>query len=103
MERSVVIAGFGGQGILFAGYVLAEAANAEGREVLWIPYYGPEMRGRTASCTVLVGDEPIGSRGGGHADPPANRRGEATGGPRGRPRGVRGRPAGGLMRRGERG
>ena len=61
MERSVVIAGFGGQGILFAGHVLAEAANAEGREVLWIPSYGPEMRGGTASCTVIVGDEPIGS------------------------------------------
>jgi 2-oxoglutarate ferredoxin oxidoreductase subunit gamma len=61
VERSVVIAGFGGQGILFAGHVLAEAANLEGREVLWIPSYGPEMRGGTASCTVIVGDEPIGS------------------------------------------
>jgi 2-oxoglutarate ferredoxin oxidoreductase subunit gamma len=61
MERSIVIAGFGGQGILFAGHVLAEAANQEGREVLWIPSYGPEMRGGTASCTVIVGDEPIGS------------------------------------------
>jgi len=55
------MAGFGGQGILFAGHVLAEAANVEGREVLWIPSYGPEMRGGTASCTVIVGDEPIGS------------------------------------------
>src|SRR3970040_2823044 len=62
MERSVVIAGFGGQGILFAGHVLAEAANAEGREVLWIPSYGPGMRGGTASCTVIGGDEPLGSR-----------------------------------------
>lgn len=61
MERSVVIAGFGGQGILFAGKVLAEAAVREGREVSWIPSYGPEMRGGTASCTVIVGDEPIGS------------------------------------------
>lgn len=61
MERSIVIAGFGGQGVLFAGHVLAEAANREGREVLWIPSYGPEMRGGTASCTVIVGDEPIGS------------------------------------------
>lgn len=57
----MVIAGFGGQGILFAGHVLAEAANLEGREVLWIPSYGPEMRGGTASCTVIVADEPIGS------------------------------------------
>jgi 2-oxoglutarate ferredoxin oxidoreductase subunit gamma len=61
VERSVVIAGFGGQGILFAGHVLAEAANLKGREVLWIPSYGPEMRGGTASCTVIMGDQPIGS------------------------------------------
>ncbi len=61
MERSVIIAGFGGQGILFAGRVLADAAVDEGREVFWIPSYGPEMRGGTASCTVIVGDEPIGS------------------------------------------
>ncbi len=61
MERSIIIAGFGGQGILFAGKVLARAAMNEGREVLWIPSYGPEMRGGTASCTVIVGDEPIGS------------------------------------------
>jgi 2-oxoglutarate ferredoxin oxidoreductase subunit gamma len=61
MERSTIIAGFGGQGILFAGKVLAEAALLEGREVLWIPSYGPEMRGGTASCTVIVADELIGS------------------------------------------
>ena len=61
MERSIVIAGFGGQGILFAGKVLAEAGVADGLEVFWIPSYGPEMRGGTASCTVIVGDEPIGS------------------------------------------
>ena len=61
MERSVVFAGFGGQGLLFAGQVLATAAMAEGRETLWIPSYGPEMRGGTAACTVIVGDEPIGS------------------------------------------
>jgi 2-oxoglutarate ferredoxin oxidoreductase subunit gamma len=61
MERSVIVAGFGGQGILFAGHVLADAAVEEGLEVFWIPSYGPEMRGGTASCTVIVGDEPIGS------------------------------------------
>ena len=61
MERSTIIAGFGGQGILFAGKVLAEAALVEGREVLWIPSYGPEMRGGTASCTVIIADRPIGS------------------------------------------
>ena len=61
MEYSTIFAGFGGQGILFAGQVLARAAMAEGREVMWIPSYGPEMRGGTASCTVIVGDDPIGS------------------------------------------
>jgi 2-oxoglutarate ferredoxin oxidoreductase subunit gamma len=61
MERSTIFAGFGGQGLLFAGTVLARAAMAEGREVLWIPSYGPEMRGGTASCTVIVADRPIGS------------------------------------------
>jgi 2-oxoglutarate ferredoxin oxidoreductase subunit gamma len=61
MERSTVIAGFGGQGILFAGTVLARAAMMERLEVLWIPSYGPEMRGGTAFCTVIIGDRPIGS------------------------------------------
>ncbi|MEO5964271.1 MAG: 2-oxoacid:acceptor oxidoreductase family protein [Candidatus Limnocylindrales bacterium] len=61
MECSTIFAGFGGQGILFAGKVLAEAALLEGLEVLWIPSYGPEMRGGTASCTVIVSDRIIGS------------------------------------------
>ena len=61
MERSTIFAGFGGQGLLFAGKVLAEAALREGREVLWIPSYGPEMRGGTACCTVIVSDRSIGS------------------------------------------
>jgi len=61
MERSVVFAGFGGQGLLFTGQVLARAAIKDGLEVFWIPSYGPEMRGGTASCTVIVGEEPIGS------------------------------------------
>jgi 2-oxoglutarate ferredoxin oxidoreductase subunit gamma len=61
MERSIIFAGFGGQGILFAGKVLARAAMNEDREVLWIPSYGPEMRGGTASCTVIIGDDTIGS------------------------------------------
>ena len=61
MDRSTILAGFGGQGILFAGTVLARAAMTEGQEVLWIPSYGPEMRGGTASCTVIVGDTEIGS------------------------------------------
>jgi pyruvate/2-oxoacid:ferredoxin oxidoreductase beta subunit/Pyruvate/2-oxoacid:ferredoxin oxidoreductase gamma subunit len=54
-------AGFGGQGLLFGGQVLAQAALLEGREVSWMPSYGPEMRGGTASCTVIISDHPIGS------------------------------------------
>ncbi|MFI5255123.1 MAG: 2-oxoacid:acceptor oxidoreductase family protein [Candidatus Limnocylindrales bacterium] len=57
----MIFAGFGGQGLLFAGHVLAQAALDEGREVFWIPSYGPEMRGGTAACTVIIGDRPIGS------------------------------------------
>ncbi|MGZ6315358.1 MAG: 2-oxoacid:acceptor oxidoreductase family protein [Candidatus Limnocylindrales bacterium] len=61
MEHSVAFAGFGGQGLLFTGQALARAAIKDGLEVFWIPSYGPEMRGGTASCTVIVGSEPIGS------------------------------------------
>lgn len=61
MEHSVVFAGFGGQGLLFAGQILARAAIADGLESFWIPSYGPEMRGGTASCTVIVSDQEIGS------------------------------------------
>lgn len=61
MERAIIFAGFGGQGILFAGTMLARAAMNDEHEVLWIPSYGPEMRGGTASCTVIVGTDSIGS------------------------------------------
>jgi 2-oxoglutarate ferredoxin oxidoreductase subunit gamma len=61
MQTEVVIAGFGGQGALFAGQLLAFAALDSGKEVTWIPSYGPEMRGGTANCTVVVADEEIGS------------------------------------------
>lgn len=61
MERATLYAGFGGQGLLFAAEVHAHAGLARGHEVLWIPAYGPEMRGGTASCTVICGDGPIGS------------------------------------------
>lgn len=61
MERAVVLAGFGGQGVLLAGKVLARAAMKAGLEVTWLPSYGPEMRGGTANCTVVLSDEPIGS------------------------------------------
>jgi len=61
MEHSVVFAGFGGQGLLFTGQALARAAIKDGLEVFWIPSYGPEMRGGTAACTVILGDDAIGS------------------------------------------
>jgi 2-oxoglutarate ferredoxin oxidoreductase subunit gamma len=61
MHEEIIFAGFGGQGVLFAGQLLAYTALAEGRHVTWIPSYGPEMRGGTANCTVVVSDEPIGS------------------------------------------
>lgn len=61
MERATVLSGFGGQGLLFAGQVLAQAGMFEGLNVSWLPSYGPEMRGGTASCTVIVSDRPIGS------------------------------------------
>jgi 2-oxoglutarate ferredoxin oxidoreductase subunit gamma len=61
MQTEVVIAGFGGQGVLFSGQILAFAAMDYGKEVTWIPSYGPEMRGGTANCTVIVADEEIGS------------------------------------------
>ncbi|HOE69976.1 MAG TPA: 2-oxoacid:acceptor oxidoreductase family protein [Brevefilum sp.] len=61
MQQEVIITGFGGQGVLFAGLLLAYAAMDEGKAVTWIPSYGPEMRGGTANCTVVVSDEEIGS------------------------------------------
>ena len=61
MQKEIMIAGFVGQGVLFAGQVLAYAAMDLGKEVTWIPSYGPEMRGGTANCTVVIADEEIGS------------------------------------------
>ncbi len=61
MQTEILIAGFGGQGVLFAGQVLAYSALDAGKEVTWIPSYGPEMRGGTANCTVIISDEEIGS------------------------------------------
>jgi 2-oxoglutarate ferredoxin oxidoreductase subunit gamma len=60
-EQRVIIAGFGGQGVLMAGKLLAQAGMLEGRHVTWLPSYGPEMRGGTANCNVIVSDEPIGA------------------------------------------
>ena len=61
MQSEVMFAGFGGQGILLSGKILAHAAMEEGFEVAWIPSYGPEMRGGTAYCTVVISKRPIGS------------------------------------------
>ena len=61
MQTDIIIAGFGGQGVLFAGQLLAYAALDAGMEVSWIPSYGPEMRGGTANCTVIIADQEIGS------------------------------------------
>jgi 2-oxoglutarate ferredoxin oxidoreductase subunit gamma len=61
MQRDVIMAGFGGQGILLIGKMLAYAGMHEGKEVSWLPSYGPEMRGGTCNCTVVVSDKPVGS------------------------------------------
>jgi 2-oxoglutarate ferredoxin oxidoreductase subunit gamma len=61
MEKQLLVAGFGGQGVLLIGQLIAKAAMHEGREVSWMPSYGPEMRGGEANCAVVVSDEPIGS------------------------------------------
>ena len=61
MTTKILIAGFGGQGILFAGKAIAYTGLKAGKEVSWLPSYGPEMRGGTANCSVTVSDEPIGS------------------------------------------
>ncbi len=61
MTTQILLAGFGGQGILFAGKVAAYTGLVSGREVSWLPSYGPEMRGGTANCSVILSDELIGS------------------------------------------
>lgn len=58
---NILIAGFGGQGVLFAGKFLAYKGLLEDRQVSWLPSYGPEMRGGTANCNVILSDDPIGS------------------------------------------
>lgn len=57
----MLFAGFGGQGILFAGKFLAYKGLIEAKQVSWLPSYGPEMRGGTANCSVIISDDPIGS------------------------------------------
>lgn len=58
---NIIFAGFGGQGLLFAGKIVAYAGLIEDRQLSWLPSYGPEMRGGTANCSVCLSDEPIGS------------------------------------------
>ena len=60
-DLNMIFAGFGGQGVLFAGKVVAYAGLIEGRELSWLPSYGPEMRGGAANCSVIISDEEIGS------------------------------------------
>lgn len=60
-EFNMVLAGFGGQGILFAGKVIAYGGLNDGKEISWLPSYGPEMRGGTANCSVCISDRTIGS------------------------------------------
>ena len=59
--KNLLLAGFGGQGILFAGKQLALAGMEADKQISWLPSYGPEMRGGTANCSVIISDEPIGS------------------------------------------
>ncbi len=61
MTTQILLAGFGGQGILFAGKFLAYKGLIEGKQLSWLPSYGPEMRGGTANCSVILSDEPVGS------------------------------------------
>ena len=61
MKREIIIAGFGGQGVMSIGKTLVEAGMAEDLEVSWVPSYGPEMRGGTANCSVILSPEVIGS------------------------------------------
>ena len=58
---NLLIAGFGGQGVLFAGKFIAYKGLLEGRHLSWLPSYGPEMRGGTANCSVILSDSPVGS------------------------------------------
>ncbi len=59
--KQILVSGFGGQGILFAGKFLAYKGLTEDKQVSWLPSYGPEMRGGTASCSIIISDEPVGS------------------------------------------
>lgn len=61
MEMQLIVAGFGGQGVLLMGQLMAYAGMLDGKEASWMPAYGPEMRGGSANCSVVISDEPVGS------------------------------------------
>lgn len=61
MDMQLIIAGFGGQGVLLMGQLMAYAGMLDDREVSWMPAYGPEMRGGSANCSVVISDSPVGS------------------------------------------
>ena len=61
MDMQLIFAGFGGQGVLLMGQLMAYAGMLDGREVSWMPAYGPEMRGGSANCSVVISDSPVGS------------------------------------------
>ena len=61
LNEKVVCAGFGGQGVMSMGQLMTYAGMIEGKEVSWLPSYGPEMRGGTANCNVIISEKPIGS------------------------------------------
>lgn len=61
MHSEIIIAGFGGQGVLLMGQIITYAGMSEGKNVSWLPSYGPEMRGGTTNCCVIVSDDPVGS------------------------------------------
>ncbi|MGI6343880.1 MAG: 2-oxoacid:acceptor oxidoreductase family protein [Bacillota bacterium] len=61
MTHEIILAGFGGQGVMLMGQILTYAGMIEDKHVSWMPSYGPEMRGGTANCTVVISDEPVGS------------------------------------------
>ena len=61
MKKEIIISGFGGQGVMSIGKNIAEAGTEEGMEVTWVPSYGPEMRGGTANCTVILSDQRLGA------------------------------------------
>ena len=66
MRKEIIIAGFGGQGVMSIGKNIAEAGVEEGLEMTWVPSYGPEMRGGTSNCSVILSDSRIGTPDGHH-------------------------------------